>query len=72
LENTEPWEASRIKSALSEWIEQQGLGFGKVLQPLRIALTGDLKGPDLFEMMALLGKDETLRRIRQAIENIAA
>jgi hypothetical protein len=33
-------------------------------------LTGDLKGPDLFEMTALLGKDETLKRIRKAIEVI--
>ncbi|NPA42445.1 MAG: glutamate--tRNA ligase [Chlorobi bacterium] len=68
LAETEPWTASRIKENLSEWITSRNLGFGKVLQPLRIALTGDLKGPDLFAMMEILGKDETLARIDRALE----
>ncbi len=70
MENITPWEAASIKKQISSWIEAKALGFGKVLQPLRIALTGDLKGPDLFEMMALLGKEETLKRIRKAIETL--
>ncbi len=68
LQQTEPWEARTIKENISAWITQKELSFGKVLQPLRIALTGDLKGPDLFEMMELLGKDETHKRIQKAVE----
>ena len=65
-----PWKAGSIKEQLSEWIQNKGLGFGKVLQPLRLALAGDLKGPDLFAMMELLGKEETLERIRLALERL--
>ncbi len=70
LEKIEPWEAANIKQQLSDWINGRKLGFGKVLQPLRLALAGDLKGPDLFAMMALLGRDETLKRIRRALERL--
>jgi glutamyl-tRNA synthetase len=55
---------------LSEWIESRQLGFGKVLQPLRLALTGDLKGPDLFAMMEILGREETTGRIRRMIDTL--
>ncbi len=70
LKKVEPWEAGTVKQTLSDWIGEQGLGFGKVLQPLRLALAGDLKGPDLFALMVLLGRDETLKRIRRALETL--
>ena len=70
LKEIEPWEATHIKEKLSEWINGQEIGFGKVMQPLRLSLVGDLKGPDLFVIMEMLGKDETLRRIEQAIEKL--
>jgi len=70
LEEIPEWRAEEIKRRVSEWIEEEGLGFGKVLQPVRISLTGDLKGPDLFAMMELLGRDETLKRIRFALETV--
>lgn len=37
------------------------------MQPLRLALVGDMKGPDLFEIMNILGKDETIKRIENII-----
>ncbi len=70
LEKITEWRGAEIKRRVSEWIEEEGLGFGKVLQPVRIALTGDLKGPDLFAMMELLGRDETLKRIRFALKTV--
>jgi len=70
LSEITPWEAAVIKSRLSEWIESRQLGFGKVLQPLRLALTGDLKGPDLFAMMEILGREETTGRIRRMIDTL--
>ena len=68
LQGIEDWKAPFIKEQLSGFIEENQFSFGKVLQPLRIALTGDLKGPDLFEMMELIGKDETLKRIEKALK----
>jgi len=70
LKDIEPWEATHIKEKLSEWINSKEIGFGKVMQPLRLSLVGDLKGPDLFVIMEMLGKNETLRRIERAIEKL--
>ncbi len=44
------------------------VGFGKIGQPLRIALLGKLSGPGLDEVMAIIGKDETLNRIEAVLE----
>jgi glutamyl-tRNA synthetase len=49
-------------------IERQGLKLGKVAQPLRVALTGRTVSPGIFEVMALLGKERTVKRIRAGIE----
>ncbi|MEG1377966.1 MAG: hypothetical protein RSC81_12875, partial [Myroides sp.] len=45
------------------------LGMGKIMQPLRIALVGEMKGPDLFEIISVLGKTETTKRLNAAINN---
>jgi len=46
------------------------LGFGRVMQPFRLSLVGALKGPHLFDIAALIGKFETLKRLQNAIEKI--
>ena len=69
LENINDFEAKNIKEKLSEWINDREIGFGKVMQPLRLALVGSLKGPDLFEIMEMLGKTEVLKRIEKLIVN---
>jgi glutamyl/glutaminyl-tRNA synthetase len=43
---------------------------GKVMQPLRISLVGSLKGPHLFDIMALIGKEETVGRINKAANTL--
>lgn len=63
LEAVEPWTAEAIKSALQSYAERQEIGFGKVAQPLRGALTGTHASPDLAEVIDVLGKTETLARI---------
>ncbi|HEY2029602.1 MAG TPA: glutamate--tRNA ligase [Myxococcales bacterium] len=50
--------------------ESRGLGLGKLAQPVRVAVTGTTVSPPLFETIALLGKDKTLRRIDAALEKI--
>jgi len=42
---------------------------GKVMQPLRLCIVGALKGPDLFQIIELIGKEESIKRILLAIEN---
>jgi len=70
LKETNEWKAEKLKEKLSEWITSKEIGFGKVMQPLRLSLVGGLKGPDLFVIMEMLGKDEVLRRIDNAINKI--
>ena len=58
-----------LQSDIKDWITKKGFGFGKVMQPLRLALVGDLKGPDLFQIMFMIGRDAAVRRIELAIES---
>ncbi len=64
------FKADKLKSLLEEIIQQEGTGFGKLMMPLRIAVTGQGFGPDLFTSMELLGRETVLRRIDRAIEKL--
>ncbi|QQV02042.1 MULTISPECIES: glutamate--tRNA ligase [Chryseobacterium] len=61
--------AENLKQILHDFAENKGLGMGKVMMPLRLSLVGELKGPDVPEIMELLGKEETTSRINNAINN---
>ena len=50
--------------------EAQGVKLGQVAQPLRAALTGSTASPPIFEVMAVLGRDETLGRLRRCVERL--
>ena len=63
LEATD-WGASDLEAAARAFAEGRGLNLGQVAQPLRAALTGKASSPPLFEMLALLGRDESLARLR--------
>ena len=56
------WNEEGIEAALRAGAEVVDLKFGKLAQPLRAALTGSDASPSLFEVAAVLGRDETLRR----------
>lgn len=62
--------ADRLKELLQEVIEENEVGFGKLMMPLRIAITGQGFGPDLFPAMELIGKEAVLRRIDYALEQL--
>jgi glutamyl/glutaminyl-tRNA synthetase len=64
LAHVEPFRASEIESALRKLAERLDLSPRKAFQPIRIAVTGSKVSPGLFESLELLGKDETLRRLR--------
>ncbi|MBM3275128.1 MAG: glutamate--tRNA ligase, partial [Candidatus Sericytochromatia bacterium] len=51
---------------------ESGLKAGQVIQPVRVALTGGKVSPGMFDVVALLGRDLTIRRLRAAIEKIPA
>jgi glutamyl-tRNA synthetase len=64
LPRLEPWDAEAIEAALREVCGLQGWKLKDVAQPLRAALTGSTVSPPVFEVMELLGRDETLARIQ--------
>ena len=62
------WEAESIKNALWDYVEQAGKG--NVLWPLRVSLTGQDKSPEPFIVAAILGKEEVLRRLDEALNKL--
>jgi len=64
------FEAATLKSHLEKVIEKNDVGFGKLMMPLRIAVTGQGFGPDLFSSMELLGKETVIRRLDTALEKL--
>lgn len=64
------WSLEPLEAALKAMAEELGLGLGKLAQPLRAALTGQTTSPGIFDVLVLLGRDESLARI--AAQAIAA
>lgn len=62
----EPWNEATMEPTMRALAEAKGVGAGKLLQPLRVALVGSAASPGIFEVMALLGRERTLSRIARA------
>ena len=56
------------EAVVRQWIESKGYKLGDVMNAFRLCLVGEGKGPGMFDISAYLGKEETLRRLRRAIE----
>ena len=63
LREEQDWTTEALEANLKQFAEELGLGLGKLAQPLRAALTGQTTSPGIFDVLALLGKDESLARI---------
>lgn len=63
LAATADWSADALEAAVRSVAEQGGIGLGKVAQPLRAALTGRTTSPGIFDVLALLGREESLGRL---------
>ena len=63
---TASWERERLEAIVSAVAEARGMGLGKLAQPLRAALAGRMVSPSVFDMMLVLGRDETLARLADA------
>ena len=70
LESIDLFERENIQTTIKSWIEENEFGFGKIMQPARLALCGEISGPDLFQITAILGKEESVQRIKSAIVNL--
>ena len=67
---TREFTVQNLQSKVKDWITSNDIGFGKVMMPLRLSLVGALQGPDVFEIMFLIGKNETVSRLENAIKTL--
>jgi len=68
IESADDSSKEAIQDAVKGWITSNEIGFGKVMMPLRLALVGALQGPDVFDIMFMIGKAESIKRINQFIK----
>jgi len=64
----ENFDEATVDKALHDFVEESGLGFGAVMPPIRISVSGQQSGPDLAPVLAILGKDKVLARIQKTIQ----
>ena len=67
LETIEDFTTETIETTVKNWMTENEMGMGKIMQPFRLSLVGALKGPHLFDIAAFIGKQETINRIQKAI-----
>ncbi|SDE07783.1 glutamate--tRNA ligase [Rhodospira trueperi] len=65
----EPWDREALEADARAVAEDRGLKLGKVAQPLRAALTGSTVSPPIFEVMEIMGRNETLARVDDCLGN---
>ena len=70
LEKLDDFSLENQEKVVHAWIEEKEYKLGNVMNAWRLALVGEGKGPGMFDISAFLGKDETLRRTRRAIEEL--
>ena len=71
LGDVKSWTEAALSDALKAFAEIEQVGFGKIGQPLRAALTGGAPAPDLALVMTFIGRDETLDRIKDQMTPVA-
>ncbi len=70
VNSTEDFTVENLQTNIKGWITDNDIGFGKVMMPLRLALVGALQGPDVFDIMYMIGKAETVKRIEALVKTI--
>jgi glutamyl-tRNA synthetase len=70
LETIEDFTSLNIENVVKEWITSNEIGFGKIMQPFRLCLVGEMKGPHLFDIAEMIGKTATIERIQTAIKTL--
>lgn len=71
IEKMDDFSAENQEKIIMKWIEDNQYHTGNVMNAFRLALVGEGKGPHIFDITVLLGKEETVKRLHKAIENIA-
>ncbi len=70
VEEINDFTSANIETIVKDWMTKNEIGMGKIMQPFRLSLVGALKGPHLFDIIEVIGKEETISRIQKAIESL--
>ena len=70
LKDIEDFTSNSIETIIKDWMTKNEIGMGKIMQPFRLSLVGALKGPHLFDIVELIGKEETIKRLEKAIATL--
>jgi len=72
LEAIADWSAGTLEQELRAVAEERGIGAGKLIHPTRLALTGQAVSPGIFEVLEVVGRERSVRRMRRLIERLGA
>lgn len=67
IQPIEDFMVENLQTQIKGWITENNIGFGQVMMPLRLSLVGALQGPDVFDIMFMIGKTESIKRIEKTI-----
>jgi glutamyl-tRNA synthetase len=70
ISSIENFSSINTEKEIKAWITAKEIGFGKIMQPLRLSLVGKLAGPHLFDIIEMIGKEEVIKRLDNAIEKL--
>jgi len=70
LENIDDFSPENMEEIVKEWITVKEYNLGGIMNAFRLSVVGEPKGPHMFDIIAVIGKDETIARIKSAINNI--
>lgn len=72
LESIDDFSSENVENLVKAWITTKELSFGKVMPPLRLFIVGDMKGPHIFDILSIIGKEDSIQRIESAMETLGA
>ena len=67
LENLDDFSASATEPVIMAWIEKKGYNIGAVMNVFRLVIVGALRGPHMFDIIAWIGREETIKRITRGV-----
>ncbi|HKO75829.1 MAG TPA: glutamate--tRNA ligase [Flavobacterium sp.] len=70
IEEISDFTSLNIETIVKDWMTKNEIGMGKIMQPFRLSLVGALKGPHLFDIVEVIGKQETISRLQKTIATL--
>ncbi|NCO68887.1 MAG: glutamate--tRNA ligase, partial [Nitrospirae bacterium] len=71
IESISDFSALELEKVFKSIVDKHGIKLGALAQPVRVAMTGGAESPGIFEVLEVLGKEKTLKRLERAIRTIA-